>query len=174
MQVYNHNDFTNLIEINDEIPGLKITGLISRPSINRNTRKMQIYLVNGRVIESKVVDEGIGEGYRERLFEGRFPIAFLLLELDPKAIDVNIHPNKKVIKFDDEKRVKDFIADTIHSAITSADSMPRPASENILNSKIDQTSISELDSIHCDLDKGDNSRDDCFVRMYIDIDSLGI
>ena len=166
MQVYNHNDFTNLIEINDEIPGLKITGLISRPSINRNTRKMQIYLVNGRVIESKVVDEGIGEGYRERLFEGRFPIAFLLLELDPKAIDVNIHPNKKVIKFDDEKRVKDFIADTIHSAITSADSMPRPASENILNSKIDQTSISELDSIHCDLDKGDNSRDDCFVDIY--------
>ena len=135
MQVYNHNDFTSLIEINDEIPGLKIRGLISRPSINRNTRKMQIYLVNGRVIESKVVDEGIGEGYRERLFEGRFPIAFLLLELDPKAIDVNIHPNKKVIKFDDEKRVKDFIADTIHSAITSADSMPRPASENILNSK---------------------------------------
>lgn len=166
MQVYNHNDFTNLIEINDEIPGLKISGLISRPSINRNTRKMQIYLVNGRVIESKVVDEGIGEGYRERLFEGRFPIAFLLLELDPKAIDVNIHPNKKVIKFDDEKRVKDFIADTIHSAITSADSMPRPASENILNSKIDQTSISELDSIHCDLDKGDNSRDDCFVDIY--------
>ena len=166
IQVYNHNDFTNLIEINDEIPGLKISGLISRPSINRNTRKMQIYLVNGRVIESKVIDEGIGEGYRERLFEGRFPIAFLLLELDPKAIDVNIHPNKKVIKFDDEKRVKDFIADTIHSAITSADSMPRPASENILNSKIDQTSISELDSIHCDLDKGDNSRDDCFVDIY--------
>lgn len=166
MQVYNHNDFTNLIEINDEIPGLKIRGLISRPSINRNTRKLQIYLVNGRVIESKVVDEGIGEGYRERLFEGRFPIAFLLLELDPKAIDVNIHPNKKVIKFDDEKRVKDFIADTIHSAITSADSMPRPASENILSNKIDQTSINALDSVQYDLEKSDNSRDDYFKDIY--------
>lgn len=167
MQVYNHNDFTNLIEINDEIPGLKISGLISRPSINRNTRKMQIYLVNGRVIESKVIDEGIGEGYRERLFEGRFPIAFLLLELDPKAIDVNIHPNKKVIKFDDEKRVKDFIADTIHSAITSADSMPRPISENTLSEKIiDQTSVNISNSVQSDMENSDASQDDYFVDIY--------
>ena len=166
IQVYNHNDFQNLIEIKDEIPGLKIRGFISRPSINRNTRKLQIYLVNGRVIESKIIDAAIEEGYRERLFEGRFPIAFLLLELDPKAIDVNIHPNKKVIKFDDEKRVKDFIADTIHSAITSADSMPRPASENILNDKIDKTSISVSHSVQYDLEKSDNSRDDCFVDIY--------
>ena len=167
MQVYNHNDFTNLIEINDEIPGLKISGLISRPSINRNTRKMQIYLVNGRVIESKVVDEGIGEGYRERLFEGRFPIAFLLLELDPKAIDVNIHPNKKVIKFDDVKRVKDFIADTIHSAITSADSVPRPISENTLSEKtIDQTSVNISNSVQSDMENSDASQDDYFVDIY--------
>lgn len=167
MQVYNHNDFTNLIEINDEIPGLKISGLISRPSINRNTRKMQIYLVNGRVIESKVIDEGIGEGYRERLFEGRFPIAFLLLELDPKAIDVNIHPNKKVIKFDDEKRVKDFIADTIHSAITSADSVPRPISENTLSEKIiDQTSVNISNSVQSDMENSDASQDDYFVDIY--------
>ena len=166
IQVYNHNDFQNLIEIKDEIPGLRIRGFISRPSINRNTRKLQIYLVNGRVIESKIIDAAIEEGYRERLFEGRFPIAFLLLELDPKAIDVNIHPNKKVIKFDDEKRVKDFIADSIHSAITSANSMPRPASENILSNKIDQTSINALDSVQYDLEKSDNSRDDYFVDVY--------
>ena len=166
IQVYNHNDFQNLIEIKDEIPGLKIIGFISRPSINRNTRKLQIYLVNGRVIESKIIDAAIEGGYRERLFEGRFPIAFLLLELDPKAIDVNIHPNKKVIKFDDEKKVKDFIADTIHSAITSADSMPRPASENILSNKIDQTSINALDSVQYDLEKSDNSRDDYFKDIY--------
>ena len=167
MQVYNHNDFTNLIEINDEIPGLKISGLVSRPSINRNTRKMQIYLVNGRVIESKVIDEGIEKGYRERLFEGRFPIAFLLLELDPKAIDVNIHPNKKVIKFDDEKRVKDFIADTIHSAITSADSMPRPISENTLSEKIiDQTLVNISNSVQSDMENSDASQDDYFVDIY--------
>ena len=166
IQVYNHNDFQNLIEIKDEIPGLKIRGFISRPSINRNTRKLQIYLVNGRVIESKIIDAAIEEGYSERLFEGRFPIAFLLLELDPKAIDVNIHPNKKVIKFDDEKRVKDFIADSIHSAITSANSMPRPASENILSNKIDQTSINALDSVQYDLEKSDNSRDDYFKDIY--------
>lgn len=166
IQVYNHNDFQNLIEIKDEIPGLKIRGFISRPSINRNTRKLQIYLVNGRVIESKIIDAAIEEGYRERLFEGRFPIAFLLLELDPKAIDVNIHPNKKVIKFDDEKRIKDFIADSIHSAITSADSVPRPISENTLIDKIDQNPISASNSVKYDIEESDNSRDDYFVDVY--------
>lgn len=166
IQVYNHNDFQNLIEIKDEIPGLKIRGFISRPSINRNTRKLQIYLVNGRVIESKIIDAAIEEGYRERLFEGRFPIAFLLLELDPKAIDVNIHPNKKVIKFDDEKKVKEFIADAIHSAITSADSVPRPISENTLIDKIDQSPISTSNSVQYDIEESDNSRDDYFVDVY--------
>ena len=166
IQVYNHNDFQNLIEIKDEIPGLKIRGFISRPSINRNTRKLQIYLVNGRVIESKIIDAAIEEGYRERLFEGRFPIGFLLLELDPKAIDVNIHPNKKVIKFDDEKRIKDFIADSIHSAITSADSVPRPISENTLIDKIDQNPISASNSVKYDIEESDNSRDDYFVDVY--------
>lgn len=166
IQVYNHNDFQNLIEIKDEIPGLKIRGFISRPSINRNTRKLQIYLVNGRVIESKIIDAAIEEGYRERLFEGRFPIAFLLLELDPKAIDVNIHPNKKVIKFDDEKKVKEFIADAIHSAITSADSVPRPISENTLSEKLDQSPISTSNSVQYDIEESDNSRDDYFVDVY--------
>ncbi len=166
IQVYNHNDFQNLIEIKDEIPGLKIRGFISRPSINRNTRKLQIYLVNGRVIESKIIDAAIEEGYRERLFEGRFPIAFLLLELDPKAIDVNIHPNKKVIKFDDEKRIKDFIADSIHSAITSADSVPRPISESTLSEKLDQSPISKSNSVQYDIEKSDNSRDDYFKDIY--------
>lgn len=166
IQVYNHSDFQNLIEIKDEIPGLKIRGFISRPSINRNTRKLQIYLVNGRVIESKIIDAAIEEGYRERLFEGRFPIAFLLLELDPKAIDVNIHPNKKVIKFDDEKKVKEFIADAIHSAITSADSVPRPISENTLIDKIDQNPISASNSVKYDIEESDNSRDDYFVDVY--------
>lgn len=166
-QVYNHSDFMNLIEIRDEIPGLKISGLVSRPSINRNTRKLQIYLVNGRVIESKIIDAAIEEGYRERLFEGRFPIAFLLLELNPKAIDVNIHPNKKVIKFDDEKRVKDFISDTIHSAITSADSVPRPISENTLSEKIiDQTLASISNSVQSDMENSDASQDDYFVDIY--------
>ena len=166
IQVYNHNDFHNLIEIKDEIPGLRIRGFISRPSINRNTRKLQIYLVNGRVIESKIINAAIEEGYRERLFEGRFPIAFLLLELDPKAIDVNIHPNKKVIKFDDEKRIKDFIADSIHSAITSADSVPRPISESTLSEKLDQNPISASNSVKYDIEESDNSRDDYFVDIY--------
>ncbi len=126
-QVYDHRDFRNLIPISCEIPGLKVSGYISRPSISRNSRKSQVYLVNGRIVESAAIDRGVEKGYRERLFEGRFPITFILLDIDPTSIDVNIHPNKKIIRFDREDEVVDLISDTIYNALTAPESVPRPA-----------------------------------------------
>lgn len=128
-RVYNHQDFRNLIPISGEIPGLKVTGYISKPSISRNSRKYQIYLVNGRIVESSAIDRGVQRGYRERLFEGRFPITFILLNINPMDIDVNIHPNKKIIKFDQEQNVIDFISETIYKSLTTPESVPRPAIE---------------------------------------------
>ena len=62
---------------------------------SRNSRKNQIFFVNGRVVSSKVMDTAVKNAYKERLFMGRFPIAFLFLEVKPDTLDVNIHPNKK-------------------------------------------------------------------------------
>lgn len=89
------------INIKDMIPvdmregNMSLKGYISTPAMSRTSRSGQIFFVNGRVINSRVMDRGLAEGYRERLFEGRHPVAFLFLDVDAGDLDVNIHPNKK-------------------------------------------------------------------------------
>ena len=72
-----------------------IHGYISRPSFSRANRRSQYFFVNGRTVKSSVIEKGLNLGYKERLFDGRYPIAFLFIDVDPAAVDVNIHPNKK-------------------------------------------------------------------------------
>lgn len=128
-QVYNHPEYKELLPISAEMDGFSIKGYISKPSISRNSRKSQVYLVNGRMISSKAMDKAVDLGYRERLFEGRFPICFILIQVDPSTIDVNIHPNKKIIRFDDEETIIKLVSDEIHDALTHKHSLPTPATE---------------------------------------------
>ncbi len=55
----------------------------------------------------------VADAYLEKLFEGRYPIAFLFLHVAPENLDVNIHPNKREVRFDDERAVKEFISTSI-------------------------------------------------------------
>ena len=89
----------SLTPVSAQGDAMTLEGYISTPAVSRTGKSGQIFFVNGRVINSKVIDRGIKEGYRERLFEGRHPIAFLFLTSDPADIDVNIHPNKREIRF---------------------------------------------------------------------------
>jgi DNA mismatch repair protein MutL len=70
-----------------------------------------------------VVDKAISRGYRERLMEGRQPVVFLFLEIPPETIDVNIHPNKKEIRFHDEKWITELIAEAIIKALSSVQAL---------------------------------------------------
>lgn len=118
-------DINNLVPIEHQMEDMSITGYISTPTISRPGKNGQIFFVNGRVVNSKVIDKGITEGYRERLFEGRHPIAFLFLNLDASKLDVNIHPNKKEVRFNEERVVEEFIADGIRSSLSMKEAVVR-------------------------------------------------
>ena len=79
---------------------MALEGYISTPAFSKTTRGSQIFFVNGRVVNSKVMEKGVTLGYQERLFEGRYPVVYLFLSTDPAALDVNIHPNKREVRFD--------------------------------------------------------------------------
>lgn len=115
----------NLVPIHKENGGITVNGYVSTPSISRPTRNMQIFFVNGRVIESKVIEKGIKTGYCERLFEGRYPIAFIFLEIPANTLDVNIHPNKREVRFDQEDKISSIIEDAIFYALSTKDSVVR-------------------------------------------------
>lgn len=114
----------SLVPVSGTESGMKLSGYVSGTGESRASRKEQIFFVNGRVVESRPIEKGIAKAYRDKLFSGRYPIAYLFLGVDPGTIDVNIHPNKKEIRFDDERAVTEFIRRAINEALTVREAIP--------------------------------------------------
>ena len=123
VRVYPDVDAKNMVPLASEEGGLAVSGYISTPAMSRTTRGSQIFFVNGRVVNSKVIDRGVTAGYKERLFEGRYPVVYLFLQVDPSTIDVNIHPNKREVRFDDETNIVEFISRAIKAALATKDAV---------------------------------------------------
>ena len=120
-------DTKNLVPVDLQEGALELSGYISTPSMSRPSRNGQIFFVNGRVVNSKVIERGINEGYRERLFDGRHPLAYLFLNVNASDLDVNIHPNKKEVRFNDEAQISDFITQAIKKALGTKEAVVRVA-----------------------------------------------
>ena len=142
LRVYHDVDSRNMVPVSFAEEGLSVDGYISTPAFSKTTRGSQIYFVNGRVVSSKVIEKGVSEGYRERLFEGRYPVVYLFLHVDPHTIDVNIHPNKREVRFNEESRVTDFIARAIRYALSTEDAVVDAG--NIFRSKQNSISSSKV------------------------------
>lgn len=104
--------------------GISVEGYVSGPGESRSSRKNQVFFVNGRVIDSKVIEKGINRAYSDRLFEGRFPICYLFLTVSPDRMDVNIHPNKRQVRFYDEAAISDIVQKGIITALNSKEAVP--------------------------------------------------
>lgn len=92
---------------------LQIKGYIGKPEMAKKTRGEQFIFVNNRFIKSTYINHAIVSAYQQLIPEGHFPFYVLFLTIDPNHIDINVHPTKTEIKFDDEK----FIYALVHSAV---------------------------------------------------------
>ena len=123
LSVYKDREFKELIPIIENSSsyndGIRVYGYLSRPSFTRTNRRSQYQFVNGRAVKNNTLDKGIDLGYKERLFEGRFPIVFLFIDIDPSKIDVNVHPNKKEVRFNDEIAVMTAVQEAIKNSIAT-------------------------------------------------------
>lgn len=96
---------------------IKLTGFIGAPGISRATRDDQHIFVNRRPVENKGLNYALLEGYHTALMKGRYPVCVLFLEIDPAAVDVNIHPTKREVKFRNERLVRQFVSGAIRSVL---------------------------------------------------------
>lgn len=126
-RIFPNIDVKNMIPVTMSGGSMSIEGYISTPAMSRTNRSGQIFFVNGRVISSKVIERGLSEGYRERLFDGRHPVAFIFLTVDCADLDVNIHPNKKEVRFNREKETENFISEAIRRALGTKGAVVRAA-----------------------------------------------
>lgn len=91
-----------LVPVNEDTEILKISGFVGKPEFARRTRGEQFFFVNDRFIKSPYLNHAVTAAFEGLLKDGAYPSYFLYLTVDPKSIDINIHPTKTEIKFDDE------------------------------------------------------------------------
>jgi DNA mismatch repair protein MutL len=112
--------FEQLLEINPEAGhGVIVSGFIGKVGVSRSTKTEQILFVNGRPVENITIQHGLREGYHTALMKGQYPVTFLFLEMDPEAVDVNVHPAKREIRFREPDSVRNSVAETIRRTIES-------------------------------------------------------
>ncbi|HXI73649.1 MAG TPA: DNA mismatch repair endonuclease MutL [Verrucomicrobiae bacterium] len=103
---------------------IRIWGLIGSPGVSRATRESQFVFVNRRPVENRGINYALIEGYHNSLMKGRYPVCCLFLEIDPAAVDVNIHPSKREVKFHREFEIRKFTAQAVREALLAFHSEP--------------------------------------------------
>lgn len=98
---------------------IRISGFIGQAGLSRQSRTQQLVFVNGRAVENNVVSASIREGYHTALMKGRYPVTFLFVEVDPAAVDVNVHPAKREVRFRDPIAVRNAIVSCIQQTLES-------------------------------------------------------
>ncbi|MBL9158301.1 MAG: DNA mismatch repair endonuclease MutL [Verrucomicrobiales bacterium] len=118
---------SRLLEIEPlEQKGVKVRGFIGPPGMGRSDRRQQLTFLNGRPVEAAIVTRAMREGYHTALMKGQYPVTFLFLETDPAAVDVNVHPAKREVRFHDGFAVQDAIVAAVSR--TLRERMTRPVS----------------------------------------------
>lgn len=118
---------SRLLEIEPlEQKGVKVRGFIGPPGMGRSDRRQQLTFLNGRPVEAAIVTRALREGYHTALMKGQYPVTFLFLETDPGAVDVNVHPAKREVRFHDGFAVQDAIVAAVSR--TLRERMTRPVS----------------------------------------------
>lgn len=114
------------IAIDHEAAGLRLSGWIAQPAYNRPSADQQYLYVNGRAVRDRSVAHAVKLAYADVLYHGRQPAYVLFLDLDPRRVDVNVHPAKHEVRFRDARLIHDFVHRTLKEALaeTRAGQMP--------------------------------------------------
>ena len=96
-----------------ERPGMRLGGLLGKPGVSRGTRQDLVTVVNGRPVDSRTMAFALTESYHTLIPKGRYPLAFVFLEMDPAWVDVNVHPAKREVRFRDEAKVRNFLIESV-------------------------------------------------------------
>jgi DNA mismatch repair protein MutL len=124
VNLFGKNYQTQLAPVQEETSLLRITGYIGRPELAKKKRGEQYIFVNNRFIRNNYLGYAISNAYEGLLQENHFPFYTLFIEIDPKHVDVNVHPTKTEIKFDDERSVYGVVWSAVKQALGSHNLAP--------------------------------------------------
>ncbi len=123
-QVFADNMLDALIPVNERTDFLSVTGFVGKPSMLKKSKGEQYVFLNCRYVISRHINHAVFTAYENILEKGDYPFFILFLELDPKRVDVNVHPSKLEIRFDDEKSIYNFILAVVKKSLGTHDLVP--------------------------------------------------
>ena len=107
------------VPVNIESGGFLLRGWLGLPTFSRAQADLQYFYVNGRMVRDRVVTHAVRQAYADVLFHGRHPAYVLFFDLDPGAVDVNVHPTKHEVRFREQRSVHDFLYRSLHRVIAA-------------------------------------------------------
>ena len=131
LTIYSKDIKDKLLKTTSKDGDYEIEAYLSSQNISKPNRKSQVFFVNGRYIKNKIFEDAITKAYEERIPEGRHPIVFMFLKVAPNRLDVNIHPNKREIRFDDNDNISEFVIKSIQKGLTTKEGIPEIKKEKI-------------------------------------------
>ncbi|TCL45499.1 DNA mismatch repair endonuclease MutL [Harryflintia acetispora] len=129
--VYGRQFFATLVPVDSESRGVRVSGFVSRPSEGRGNRTMQSFYINGRYVRSKTCMAALEEAYRHSIMKGKFPACVLDVSLPPSTFDINVHPAKLEVRFENEKLIFDAVYYAVRAALQRLDLQGVAAPESL-------------------------------------------
>lgn len=140
IQLLGNNYTSKLVTVKEETDYMNVTGFVGKPETAKRTRGDQYFFVNNRFIKSAYLNHAVMSAYQEMIPGDSFPMYVLFIDVDPAVVDVNVHPTKQEIKFEDEKIIYAFVQAAIKHALAQFSITPT------LDFELD-ASIQQLSSI---------------------------
>ena len=101
-------------------------GYLGNGAIYRSTKDSIFIFINNRMVKSKIVENAVIDGYYTKLMKGKYPFAIIFLDVNPRDVDVNVHPSKKVVKFADEEGIYNYVLKEIEETFARDDDFVSP------------------------------------------------
>ncbi|MFT6059037.1 MAG: DNA mismatch repair protein MutL [Lentimonas sp.] len=108
------------VDVSDPKTGFRLRGLTAKPGVGRSTRRELVTLVNRRPVDSRTLSLAVLDAYHGRIQKGRYPPAFLFLDIHPQEVDVNVHPAKREVRFRDDGAIRRFVLNAITETLAAS------------------------------------------------------
>ncbi len=122
--LYGVDTAKQMLEVIAEDEGLKLSGFISPISVTRSNRREMTFFINGRWVQDIPLNAALTQAYHTMLMVGRYPLATLFLEVDPEAVDVNVHPAKAEVRFREQNKAFSFVQRAVRRALLAHTPVP--------------------------------------------------
>ncbi|HZJ77739.1 MAG TPA: DNA mismatch repair endonuclease MutL [Clostridia bacterium] len=115
----------SLVPVDYSLDGVKVKGFVSKPANSRPNRSMQFFFINNRLVKTGTGSVALGEAYKNSVMVGKHPACVLNIDIPPQTVDVNVHPAKIEVRFENEREIFKAIYYAVKNAITGVYSRPK-------------------------------------------------